>query len=323
VGGIGGQPGRRDGPQHGQADRTGGVEPRGEQVVQHLPELHVADATRGQQRRQVPGALQVALRPAGALPQQPLDVDEALLGHRRVRQVAHLRPGQVHAKTQFQVLHQALRPRLRTEVDQRGQPGELAVAAEADGAQRVAHRLAGVGDAAELQVLHGGQHPVPVVDAHPALGGAHPRVAHGVGDLQEHVGAAPAVAVDDADRDAVRVADLGGRAVADVSERGVERLALALPGLRRVPTQDVQARVVDPGQHVRRRIVGPVIDDQHPRAGAPRSLERQGARHGVGDDPLLVETGHDDPERGRLRGDRCCDVDPPRCRLAIAPLRAE
>ena len=183
---------------------------------------------------------------------------------------------------------------------ERGEPGELPVAAQPDRAEPGPHGLAGVGDTAELEILYGTEQLVAVVDADPALHGRDPGITHRLGDLGEQVRAAPAVAVDHPDDDPARVLATLPRDPGDAGVRGVERLTFPPARVRELAPQHVQPGVVDAGEHPRGAVVGCVVDDQDLGPRARRRQVERGA-HRTTDHPLLVEAGHDDPVRLRRR----------------------
>ena len=117
----------RDRPEGEDRSRAEGVHPGREQVVQHFQQGVVADLPGGDQLRHVADALQIALRPPGALPQQPLDVDEALLGDGgdQIRSGCARRRG-VCASPSSRSSTRQCRPRRVTQPHQRGQAGRTA-----------------------------------------------------------------------------------------------------------------------------------------------------------------------------------------------------
>ena len=251
---------------------------------------------------QSPG-LQVPLEPAGPLPDQPLDLDDALLvhGRRAAVLVAPARGGQPDA--QVQVLGQAAGPRGGPQRAQRGKPDELAVAAEPDAAQVPPPPLEHLGVDDELHVLHPGEHAaVPVVDPDADLHRAHGRVGEELGDVGEGMRVEMAVGVDHGDDHAARIPAGQPVAAHKLGDRVVQRLALALPGVRQLPAQQPHPLVGDAGHRRGRAVVGTVVDDHD---GEVVRGHRQQPLQAAGDHQFLVQAGHqEDVELLALRGGR-------------------
>src|SRR5207247_3534916 len=106
-----------------------------------------------QQPRDVGPALVVALRPARSLPEPGTHCSHALLGNECVPAEPDLPVEPSEMQAEVQVFRQAVGPWIASERLERCEPGELSVAAEADGAHAIAGRLRKVAEAGELEVL--------------------------------------------------------------------------------------------------------------------------------------------------------------------------
>ncbi len=303
--------GEHDGGEH----QGGQVRDGLEEGVEGLQHAAAAVVPGGDDARRVADALEVALGPAGALGEVAAGERQALLGDPGLGDVRDAVAAEDHVQAQLVVLQQrALLPRPAFRLGdavERGQAGELAVAAEADGAGAGAQQLhPRVGDG-ELHVLHADQQPGDGV-AGPAAaghGGALLDVPHPDADLYaadlgvaEGGGAADAgegarvelaVGVDDAHHDAVagRARDVGEVEIQLVVGR-VEGRALALAGVGAAAPYEVDVAVLggellDDGAG---GVVAVVVDDPYVRSREVRAEPGDGGA----DDGLLVPARHEE-----------------------------
>ncbi len=284
-----------------------------EERVEGLQDAARPEVAGGDDAGGVPHALEVALRPPGALGQQAAKVGQALLGDPGVGDVAHLVTAEDHVEAQLVVLQEgAALPGAAFgggDAVQGGQTGELAVAAQARRAGAVAQQLhPGVGHG-ELHVLHpyeqpreGVAQPAVAGQRRPVVGVAHTdghlhaaglRVAEPgrAADRGQRVGGQAAVGVEDADDDAAAVGACGQELVEGLVG-AVQRGAFAGTGVRATALDEVDVRV---GLGVRGddragRVVAVVVD--HP--DVPGGEVAPQPRDGGADDGFLVPAGYEE-----------------------------
>ena len=170
----------------------------------------------------------------------------------------------------------------------------MAVPAHSDASHVAPTALEDLGEDDELHVLHARQErAVPVVDPDADLDGAHVGIGEGDPGLRDRLRVEAAVGVHDADH------HVSGRALevalAHQGERVVERLPLALPGIRGHPPHDVDPGVADGVDEVGRAVLRSVVDDEDVDLGV-RDLQQL---PDAGDDDLgLVQAGDEDDHPG-------------------------
>src|SRR4051812_38182474 len=109
-------------------------------------------------------------------------------------------------KAKVEILCEAIRPGIAPEGLERSQPGELAVATQADRAHPIPSGLSQLAEAGELEVLATRDQAVGrVADDHAHLHAADPWIREQTPDLPESVRLQMSVSVDNADHDLFRV----------------------------------------------------------------------------------------------------------------------
>src|ERR1019366_28230 len=195
-----------------EGDQEGGGEQRGyeqnDRAGQVVKEIRACPpwCAAQHERDQLPG-LQMALEPAGPLPDQPPQLHDALLMHggRRAVLVAPASGEQPHS--QIEVIGQAAGPRGRAQRLQCGKPHELAVPAEAYASEVAPAALEDLGVDDEFHVLHPREPAaVAIVDADTDLYRAYRRVCEVGADLGDGVRVELSVRVHDDDDDVVQIA---------------------------------------------------------------------------------------------------------------------
>ena len=220
--------------------------------------------------------------------------------YRRAVLIAPARGDQPHA--QVEVVGEAPRPRRRPQRQHRRQPHELAVPAQADAPEVPSAPLEHLGVDDELHVLHPRQPTLlAVVDADPDLHGADRGIGKVRPDLLDGLRVEPPVCVHYDDDDLVGVA-AGQVAAADqVADPGVERLALALPRLRRLAAEQPDPLAQHAGQDIDGAVVRAVVDDQDAEIVTGDGEQPLQA---VEDDLLLVQARHHEHEEEAIAGPR-------------------
>lgn len=304
------------------------VEHDDDRLAQEVVDLHCPGAAQGPASAQGGEDLDAfhdPLRPARALGEEASEVRQRLLRHVRIAEVMIAVAQSEDVEPELVVLAELLPPWPASVGRQRiehGQPGELPVAAHADGSGADAQQLHRGVRGAELDVLHPHEEaphrvpqragrrarsPVrPVLHPDLELGGTDSRVAEAVraGQQRQRIVGQEAVGIEDPDdRDVARpgrCADVVG----DMGDSGVERIPLAGPRLR-PDARDQVHPVIEVHQPAHDRggaVVAVVVDhpDVRVREGHARRRDRRT------DDALLVAARDEEMpvEKARIAFDR-------------------
>ena len=246
----------------------------------------------------------MALEPPGTLADQPPEFHDALLMHGRggAVLVTPARGQQPHS--QVEVISQAAGPRRSAERQQRGQPHELAIAAQADAAEMTPSALEDLGIDDEFHVLHAGEPAaVAVVDADTDLHRADQGVGEVRADRGDGVRVEPPVRVHHDDDHLVGVAVRQPAAADEKADGRVQRLSLALPRIRWLTAEQPDLIADRAPDDVSRAVVGAVIDGQDHEVAAGHGQQPLQAAE---DDLLLVQARHQEDEE-QAAGDRPAD----------------